>query len=884
MSAPLKPVSFTVAYEPDWYVLKVNITAGDATHTHFKIYINNNGSWEALFSEENSAVNTEIPLGSESDIGKSFRVTTINADGESPYLETVAVAAPPPPITAAPTNLIATRRATANTIPDAQWIDLTWSGTLVDGDQWEIRLIDWMGYGNDTLFTTSANTFAVEIGQWIDREIKIYPVNTPDNKAVLTVPKRPPIRSVPTDLSAKITTTGDLTIQFDSDWFWLATRAKASDNVHPAALIWYGVYDPITETSEPLQSIDPGTIGVLSNNRFALAQPLTALQQGLQYRVTVEIGSDNGGFSSLVMEQKPEPVLALPEGINSTLTAVTLTNHDNDAMVFEGFYPFYLMLTWQFSDPNNPRAIDVETKIDGSEWQYTGSSVDGYAVLEMVLHGNRYSNLDQSGLLDAAHDYVYSDGVNWLVNEVPPLHTIHARARISGNTADTWIEAAETFAVPLRSRYRQQNTWLGENHRNNAEWNSPIVYGETPPGLEKRFSFLIDTDPTRYVVVDLPNWIGLTPYSFRDGQLHTIHLKTEFIAIGTGIVDYFIDSAPFSLTIPTRSDLMPTAPSNIVVSYRRITNPFTRLQTGYEILATGNINVAGLKAAASIDGAADVDGVFNALSPTMTKITGITIPRDGLNHSVAIKFWVHDTVTNEDSTPLLIPAFPAVFDLEAPAVPTTVTATLLRNGSDAIPDQVLFAWDSPYPVDIYVLDSLQKKRKIYSADGSESSVVLENNRRYGTQDGTAQSYKFGCAAFNRSVQSEIVYAAPLTITAGSKEVAPQTPDEVAGTAEKFNQAQLVSALSTELTSVDSATISTVINALITKIKTVISLGGSVSLNDLGQFAAKWSEDKISSTGAIIPAARSGLFLESDGFTKGTKLGRVMSDTEAALLK
>lgn len=329
---------------------------------------------------------------------------------------------------------------------------------------------------------------------------------------------------------------------------------------------------------------------------------------------------------------------------------------------------------------------------------------------------------------------------------------------------------------------------------------------------------------------------------------------------------------------------MPAAPVNIVVSYRRVTNPFTRLQTGYEVLATGAINVSGLKVSASIDGAAHVDGAFEPLSPTMTKITGITIPRDGLNHAIAVKFWIHDTVLNEDSDPLLIPAFPAVFDLEPPAAPTAVTATLLRDGSDAIPDQVLFAWDSPDPVDIYVVDSLQAKRKVYSADANESSVILENNRRFGTQNGTAQSYKFGCAAFNRSVQSEIVYATPLTITAGEKEVAPPTPDEIAGTAEKLNQAQLVSALATELPSVDSATISSVINALITKIKSVVALGGSVSLNDLGQFAAKWSTDKISSTGLLVPAARSGLFLESDGFTKGTKLGRVMSDTEAALLK
>jgi hypothetical protein len=378
-------------------------------------------------------------------------------------------------------------------------------------------------------------------------------------------------------------------------------------------------------------------------------------------------------------------------------------------------------------------------------------------------------------------------------------------------------------------------------------------------------------------------WFASIPNAVKIGMDWTVTFRfVSFDVEGNTVLD--IPMLPQSLFIPLRTDVMPAAPVNIVVSYRRVTNPFTRLQTGYEVLATGAINVSGLKVSASIDGAAHVDGAFEPLSPTMTKITGITIPRDGLNHAIAVKFWIHDTVLNEDSDPLLIPAFPAVFDLEPPAAPTAVTATLLRDGSDAIPDQVLFAWDSPDPVDIYVVDSLQAKRKVYSADANESSVILENNRRFGTQNGTAQSYKFGCAAFNRSVQSEIVYATPLTITAGEKEVAPPTPDEIAGTAEKLNQAQLVSALATELPSVDSATISSVINALITKIKSVVALGGSVSLNDLGQFAAKWSTDKISSTGLLVPAARSGLFLESDGFTKGTKLGRVMSDTEAALLK
>lgn len=525
-----------------------------------------------------------------------------------------------------------------------------------------------------------------------------------------------------------------------------------------------------------------------------------------------------------------------------------------------------LDLEWAMSDPANPVNFEIETRIDGGEWKATANVISGAGSL--LLHHQNQNDEFTEYLLDVAHGYGYQAGIN---------HDVQARARIQGET--DWIT---TTAVNL-----PLDTVL------NAELIWPVVsYWYRRPNTFAELSLSVDGSP----FVDL----GLWPTGFNvvggnfcnlwyigdwadnrwyyDGNEHTVELK---ITERSNQFPAYQRESTFS---KTGVFIMPAAPSNIVVSYRRVLNPFTRLQTGYEILATGATNVAGLKVSASIDGAPDVEGVFQALSPTMTKINGIEIPRDGLSHTVVVKFWIHDSVANEDSDPLLIPAFPAVFDLEPPALPTAVTATRLRDGNDAIPDQVLLAWESPDPVDIYVVDSLQKKRKVYSANTNESSVVLENSRRYGTQDGTAQSYKFGCAAFNRSVQSEIVYAAPITITAGEKEIAPPTPDEIAGTAEKMNQAQLVSQMATELPSVDSATISTVINALISKIKSVVALGGSVSLNDLGQFAAKWSEDKISSTGLLVPAARSGLFLESDGFTKGTKLGRVMSDTEAALLK
>ncbi len=667
--------------------------------------------------------------------------------------------------------------------------------------------------------------------------------------------------SAPTAITGTITTLGNAVVEFDCDWL-----AQASGNLF---INWYGSSE---NGASYAGSVAFESIG---GNRWRSTGYLQPQPDGYLWtiRLTARTPYYETAYSDPAIIQ---PVVVADQSLQS-FTAEKWIESGNQELTAQ----------WTFSDPANPVAVEIESRIDGGDWMATLIAPNTYQIVE--LYTSRYRETEQSGYLGVAHRYRHFDNTN---------HLVELRARIADGD---WITPAPV-SILLRSLHYPING-IGIINVRLGGYESTLPMPTTsiyPPVNSVRTELHaafehegthVDASGFQIVTNDLNypapkehlHWFASIPDAVKIGVEWTVTFRfVSFDVEGNIVLD--IPMLPQSLFIPLRTDVMPAAPINIVVSFRRVLNPFTRLQTGYEILATGAINVSGLKVSASIDGAAHVEGGFEALSPTMTKITGITIPRDGLNHAIAVKFWIHDSVANEDSDPLLIPAFPAVFDLEPPALPTAVTATRLRDGNDAIPDQVLFAWESPDPVDIYVVDSLQKKRKVYSADANESSVILENNRRYGTQDGTAQSYKFGCAAFNRSVQSEIVYAAPITITAGEKEVAPPTPDEIAGTAEKLNQAQLVSALSTELPSVESATISTVINALITKVKSVVALGGSVSLNDLGQFAAKWSEDKISSTGLLIPAARSGLFLESDGFTKGTKLGRVMSDTEAALLK
>lgn len=891
VSAPVQPILFTLKYLTDEYSCNAVVTAGDNTHTGFQLYTRDtvNDPWFAIFRSDTTELTYSDYFGDENTPNQLWQVKTFNADGYSPALDVTILPSgtgepEPEPETETPTNLIATRRGTANSNLDAQWIDLSWQGALVDGDSWRVVLKDPYGYPQDVEFTTSANTLALEIGQWIDRTIELYPVNTPTNKATLLVLKRPPVRSAPTNLAARTTTLGELTIEFDSDWFWLALNAKPDDNVHQAGLIWYGVYDPVTQTSEPLQSIDPGTIGILGPNRFVLAQPLDPVQQGLQFRVTVEIGSDSGGFSEVIMEEKPAPILALPEGMNNTLTTVTLSKQD-DPMEADLFDPFVILLTWAFSDTDNPRAIDVETKIDGSDWKYTGSSAEGYALLSMMLHGQRYSGLDQTGPLDIAFDFLYSDGTR--TRDPQPLHTIQARARISGNTADEWIEAPQTLSIPLRSMYHHYIDWLYVNRRNNAEWNSPTIYGENPPGLEKRFSFSIDGDGD-YLVQNPRDFIAVVPREFLDGQSHIIGFKTRFITIATGVEHHFIDSAPFSLIFPTRIQLMPDALTSIIPSFKKIRDPFTNLQTGCEFTARLTYDSAMLKAAVSLDNGAFTDVTWSGIGsyPPTVKFNGITIPRDGLSHIVKFKVWHHDSAVNEDSTELLSDSLLATFDMAPPVDPTAVTATLVRDGVGEFPDQVRIEWTSDDPVDIFLIDPDAKKRKLYSADAQESSVVLENARKYGTQNGQPHEYRFGVAAFNRSNYSTTIYATPLTITSGSPATAALTPDEINGTAEKLSQAQLITALDTQLTAVDSAVIAQVLTAALQKIKTVVSKGGSVTLDNVGQFAADWTLEKTAFRNGqyvVVPATRNAAFVPSIGLTKGTKAGLVLSDIEATNL-
>lgn len=333
-----------------------------------------------------------------------------------------------------------------------------------------------------------------------------------------------------------------------------------------------------------------------------------------------------------------------------------------------------------------------------------------------------------------------------------------------------------------------------------------------------------------------------------------------------------------------------TPPSNIIPSFKKVKDPLTNLQTACEFTARLVFEQAKLRIQASVDdGEAYSACTFEVLSnyPPMIRILGVTIPRDGYSHPVVFRMWHEDAVQGDSP---IIPCDPvvAVFDMVSPAAPATVTATVLRDRNGIVPDKVQVAWtfnpDENADVAIFLLDDQGKRRTVGTAADNESSLIVENCSRFGVQDGQSHAFRFGVQAVNRSTGSAIVYANPVNLTTTDSSVVAQTPDDIAGTAQYLTHAQYMDWLVAQFPSVDAATVAAVFAHAVTKIKDVVAKGGSVTLSDFGVFKALWTPERTAYRNGqyvTVPPVRNADFTLSLGFQKGTKLGQVMSDTEAA---
>ena len=329
------------------------------------------------------------------------------------------------------------------------------------------------------------------------------------------------------------------------------------------------------------------------------------------------------------------------------------------------------------------------------------------------------------------------------------------------------------------------------------------------------------------------------------------------------------------------------APSNIVISFKKVKDPLTNLQTSCEFTARLAFEQSKLKIQASVNGGAYGNCTFEVLSnyPPMIRILGVTIPRDAYSHPVIFKMW-HEDAVNGDSPVVTTDPSVAVFDMEPPPVPINVTAFVLRNRTGIVPDQCLVSWESDYDVDIILLDDQGKKRSVGSGAEADSELLVENCSRFGTQDGQEHTFRLGVQSTNRSTSSAIVYADPISLVTTDASVVAQSPDEISGTAECLSYANFIAWLQAQYPTIDANSVSAVFVGAMTKIKDVVAKGGSVTLSDVGVFKAVWTAEKTAyRNGQYITIApvRNADFTLSLGFQKGTKLGQVLSDTEAASL-
>ena len=293
----------------------------------------------------------------------------------------------------------------------------------------------------------------------------------------------------------------------------------------------------------------------------------------------------------------------------------------------------------------------------------------------------------------------------------------------------------------------------------------------------------------------------------------------------------------------------------------------------------------------------------SSVGMSLVKITGEIIPRDGFIHT--LKFRIRYNAAGDVSAWVEGPLQQALYALAPPGMPSNVSAVVLRDRIDTIPDRVKISWtwNPTVPgdaVEVYAIDYMGKKHLLgEETDQDTTEMTVENVSRFIVQDAAPanqSAYRFAVLAKNRSSKTDLAYsAATYQLTNKVKDLSPPTPDEIAGTAESASFSSLMAKVNTvvqnaaNLTAEQKVIAGTIYPQIIIEtfkqIKTIVMLGGDVTVDNFGVFAAKWSNERWGrnpSNGdpVLIPAARGTAFAPSLGYKTGTKYGVILTDTQA----
>lgn len=325
--------------------------------------------------------------------------------------------------------------------------------------------------------------------------------------------------------------------------------------------------------------------------------------------------------------------------------------------------------------------------------------------------------------------------------------------------------------------------------------------------------------------------------------------------------------------------------------------------------------------ALQIDDGVEFQPAFTWQNPGVTrqailKIDEAEIPGDGQTHQIMISVW--QAVGNRTSARATLRLFDRTPNPRPTLQPAWCGVTAIRRGESIrtvlpgygnvitghISDLTRVDWRHTGAVQIMAkIPVRNSKTGVWShsiltlgyADYHETCFYVENlGSRLGWTNGILLDVLLGVAAIqhgkfgpihwaNAPVKIREVYPRPLT--------APNSPDDIAGTTinEIYStfRAEVVMALFaangwTYPNNWDNSTPEAkrrtiaiaAIDQLLLRIKEITRKGGSVTLNDLGRFEARWNEART---------VRSVAFAPSPGFREGVRAGSILTDAQAQAL-
>ncbi|MCC7220901.1 MAG: hypothetical protein IT490_09255 [Candidatus Contendobacter sp.] len=301
-------------------------------------------------------------------------------------------------------------------------------------------------------------------------------------------------------------------------------------------------------------------------------------------------------------------------------------------------------------------------------------------------------------------------------------------------------------------------------------------------------------------------------------------------------------------------------------------------------------------------------------SPAILKIDSAEIPGDGLNHRITAT--IRQAIGTRTSPAGSISQISKTPSMRTTLKPEWCGATLIRQGEDDQPDahshELVSVSDltridwrhsgavqiiARVPVDYTATRTILSDKAIGYADHNETTFYAEDiGLKCAFAGHQLHNVLFGVAAIQNGSFGPVTWAnAPVKIRDryARKPTPMAGPDQIAGTVEHWSLDGLkkriqqalfeqngwnypgdysYGAVPIEITRLNI--IDTAITKALLRIKGQIRFGGSVTLDDLGRFEARWNPDRTT---------RSVGFVASTGFVIGTRLGRVLTDAQAKVL-